>query len=61
MLIGYLILPSIFVIAIMDYVVLSRWALCPACKKTKLPWYYFIVPTILEMLCILVGVIIGKQ
>jgi len=51
-------IPNCIAIGVIDYLILSRWLKCDYCSST-LPWTTFILPTILEMFCLIVGIIIG--
>lgn len=52
-------LPSIIAISYIDYLVFNRWWKCDKCNAQNTNWYMWIVPTTLEILLFLAGIIIG--
>lgn len=53
-----LLLPMAFVIGIIDYLVMSKWTRCEKCGQ-ELPWYSWILPSLLEFLMFGSGVAVG--
>ena len=50
---------AIPLIAIVDYLLFSKWLKCDKCGYQLNKWYNFIVPTFIEITLFLAGITIG--
>jgi len=53
------IIPSIFCIAYLDYLVFSKWTKCDVCHNTINKWYNYLLPTFIEISLFIIGIYIG--
>jgi hypothetical protein len=54
-----LLIPSVFGIAMFDYIIFKRWLKCERCGYTRSEWQTYLLPTMIEVLLFLAGVAIG--
>lgn len=51
--------PMALIIGLADYAIFARWSKCDRCGEEVAKWYTFILPTLLEFFCLVVGILIG--
>jgi purine-cytosine permease-like protein len=59
LLICLMLLPSLFAIALFDYLVFKRWYKCDKCGYERSLWYHWLLPTFIEATLFILGVVIG--